>query len=105
MKLLISKRMRAVALCSALSVLAAVFAASPAYAQDHAKIDMSHLDKFAERADKVINVTVDEQLLRLAASFLSDKKPDEAKIKEMILGLKGVFVKRFNPSIISLIFA
>jgi hypothetical protein len=88
--------MRAVALCSALSVFAAVFAASPAYAQDHAKIDMSHLDKFAERADKVINVTVDEQLLRLAASFLSDKKPDEAKIKEMILGLKGVFVKRFE---------
>jgi len=84
--------MRGVALCSALSF----FAAAPAYAQDHAKIDMSHLDKFAERADKVINVTVDEQLLRLAASFLSDKKPDEAKIKEMILGLKGVFVKRFE---------
>jgi hypothetical protein len=92
MKLFITRSMRGVALCSALSF----FAAAPAYAQDHAKIDMSHLDKFAERADKVINVTVDEQLLRLAASFLSDKKPDEAKIKEMILGLKGVFVKRFE---------
>lgn len=92
MRLLITKSMRAVALCSALSV----FAAAPAYAQDHAKIDMSHLDKFAERADKVINITVDEQLLRLAASFLSDKKPDEAKIKELILGIKGVFVKRFE---------
>lgn len=92
MKLLFIKSMRVVALCSALSL----FAAAPAYAQDHAKIDMSHLDKFAERADKVINVTVDEQLLRLAASFLSDKKPDEAKIKELILGLKGVFVKRFE---------
>jgi hypothetical protein len=84
--------MRVLALGSALSV----FAAAPAFAQGQAKIDMSHLDKFAERADKVINVTVDEQLLRLAASFLSDKKPDEAKIKEMILGLKGVFVKRFE---------
>ena len=42
-----------------------MIAAAPAYAQDPAKIDMSHLDKFAERADKVINVTVDEQLLRL----------------------------------------
>lgn len=92
MKLLITKSVRAIALCSALSVFAAV----PAYAQDNAKIDMSHLDKFSERADKVINVTVNEQLLRLAASFLSDKKPDEAKIKEMILGLKGVFVKRFE---------
>jgi hypothetical protein len=92
MKLLITKSMRTIALCSVLSG----FAAAPAYAQDHAKIDMSHLDKFAERADKTINVTVDEQLLRLAASFLSDKKPDEAKIKELILGLKGVFVKRFE---------
>jgi len=92
MKLLITKSMRTIALCSVVSVCAA----APAYAQDHAKIDMSHLDKFAERADKTINVTVDEQLLRLAASFLSDKKPDEAKIKELILGLKGVFVKRFE---------
>jgi hypothetical protein len=54
------------------------------------------LERFADRADKVISVTVDEQILRLAASFLSEKKPDEAKIKELILGLKGVFVKRFE---------
>jgi len=92
MKLIIPRLMRAAALFSALSVFAAV----PAYAQDPARIDMSHLDKFAERADKVINVTVDEQLLRLAASFLSPTKPDEAKIKELILGLKGVFVKRLE---------
>lgn len=92
MKLLITRPVKTVALCLGLSV----FAAAPAYAQNYAKIDMSHLDKFADRADKVINVTVDEQLLRLAASFLSEKKPDEAKIKELILGLKGVFVKRFE---------
>lgn len=92
MKLLITKSFRVAALCAMLSV----FAAAPAYAQDHARIDMSHLDKFADRADKVINVTVDEALLKLAAAFLSDKKPDEAKIKELILGLKGVFVKRFE---------
>jgi Domain of unknown function (DUF4252) len=92
MKLLITKSVRALAVCSALSVFAAV----PAYAQDPAKVDMSHLDKFADKADKVIDVTVGEPLLRLAASFLSEKKPDEAKIKEMILGLKGVFVKRYE---------
>lgn len=93
MKLLITKSVRAIAFYSALAVLGS----APAYAQDPAKVDMSHLDKFAERADKVINVTVDEQLLRLAASFLNEKRsPDEAKIKELILGLKGVFVKRFE---------
>ncbi len=93
MKLLITKSMRAIALCSLLSVLAA----PPAYAQDPAKIEMNHLDRFADRADKVINVTVGEQLLQLAASFLNPKRsPDEAKIKELILGLKGIYVKRFE---------
>src|SRR6185295_2192870 len=92
MKFLITKTMRAVALGVVLSIVAA----TPALAQDHAKIDMSNLDKFADRADKVINITVDEKLLVLAASFLNDKKPDEAKIKQLILGLKGVFVRRFE---------
>ena len=93
MKLLITKTARALMIWSLLSVITA----ATAYAQDPAKIDMSHLDKFAERADKVIDVTVSEQLLQLAASFLNEKRsPDEGKIKEMILGLKGVFVKRFE---------
>src|SRR5262245_40436842 len=92
MELLITRSMRALLVSSMLSLVAA----APAFAQDRAKIDMSSLDKFADRADKVITVTVDEQTLRLAAAFLNDKKPDEARIKELILGIKGVFVKRFE---------
>ena len=93
MKTVISKLVRAVAFFSALSV----FATASAFAQDPAKIDISHLDRFADRADKVIDVTVDGQLLRLAASILNEKRsPDEGKIKELILGLKGIFVKRFE---------
>ena len=93
MKSLITKTSRALAVWGLLSLLAG----ATAYAQDPAKINMSHLDKFADRADKVIDVTVEEPLLRLAASFLNEKRsPDEGKIKELILGLKGVFVKRFE---------
>jgi Domain of unknown function (DUF4252) len=92
MKLLITRSMRALAVGSMLSIVAA----APALAQDRAKIDMSSLEKFTDRADKVITVTVDEQTLRLAAAFLNDKKPDEARIKELILGIKGIFVKRFE---------
>lgn len=92
MKLIITRLMRALATGSMLSLLAA----APALAQDRAKIDMSSLDKFADRADKVITVTVEESTLKLAAAFLNDKKPDEARIKELILGLKGVFVKRYE---------
>lgn len=92
MKLLITRSMRALLMGSMLSLVAT----APVFAQDRAKIDMSSLDKFADRADKVITVTVPEETIRLAAAFLSDKKPDEARIKELILGIKGVFVKRFE---------
>ena len=93
MKLFLTKSTGAITLWAMLSA----FAVAPAYAQDPARVDMSHLDKFADRADKVIDVTVNQQLLLLAASFLNPKRsPDEAKIKELILGLKGIFVKRFE---------
>ena len=93
MKLFITRTAKAFAVLAVLSLIAG----GTAYGQDAARINMSHLDKFAERADKVIDVTVDEALLHLAASFLNEKRsPDEGKIKELILGLKGVFVKRFE---------
>jgi hypothetical protein len=78
-----------------LGLLVAAFAVT-ASAQDN-RIQMSQLDRFADLADKVIDVTVDEGLIKLAMSALSDKRsPDEAKIKEILTGLKGVYVKRFE---------
>lgn len=78
-----------------LGLLVAAFAVT-AHAQDN-RIQMSQLDRFADLADKVIDVTVDEGLIKLAMSALSDKRsPDEAKIKEILTGLKGVYVKRFE---------
>jgi hypothetical protein len=59
-------------------------------------LQISSLDKLGEKAVESIDVTIDERLLRLAATFLSSKRsPDEAKIKELVAGLKGVYVKRF----------
>jgi hypothetical protein len=70
--------------------------AATASAQD-ARIQMSQLDRFSDMADKVISVDVSESLIKLAMSALSDKRsPDEAKIKDIISGLKGVYVKRFE---------
>lgn len=70
--------------------------ASAAYGQN-AKLQIDNLDKFNSTATEMVDVTVDERLLQLAAKFLNPKRsPDEAKIKELIEGLKGVFVKRFG---------
>jgi len=71
-------------------------AATSARAQDP-KIQMGQIDRFAEKADKVIDVTVDESLIKLAMSFLNPKRsPDEAKLKDILSGLKGVYVKRLE---------
>jgi hypothetical protein len=66
-----------------------------ALAQD-AKINISQLDHLEPRAANVINVNVDEKLLQIAAKFLSSNKPDEAAVKALVMGLKGVYVKSFE---------
>ncbi len=54
------------------------------------------LEKLAERATEVVDVTLDAPLLQLASRFLSDKDPDEARVKKLVSGLKGVYVKSFE---------
>ena len=64
-------------------------------AQD-AKLQIDHLNKLADKADQVVEVTLDERLLQLAAKFLSKQNPTEAKVKEIVSGLKGVYVRVFE---------
>ena len=54
------------------------------------------LDKLADKASQVVDVTLDGQLLQLASRFLSDKNSDEAKVKRLVGGLKGVYVRSFE---------
>jgi Domain of unknown function (DUF4252) len=92
MKLIITKSIRLTGLC----LLVSVFGALTAYAQE-ARVDISYLEKFSEKADKVIEVNVDQALIKLALSAMSDRRtPDEAKLKELLEGLKGVYVKRYQ---------
>jgi hypothetical protein len=88
-------RYRGILIKTFLIAAAGIFAA-PAYGQD-AKLDLGHLDGLAAKASQVIDVTVDQKVINLALKFLSEKRsPDEAKIKEIISGLKGVYVKSFE---------
>lgn len=54
------------------------------------------LDKLADKASDVVDVTLDGALLQLASRFLSEKDPDEAHVKRIVSGLKGVYVKSFE---------
>jgi hypothetical protein len=54
------------------------------------------LDRLAAKATEVVDVTMDANLLQLASRFLSDKDPDEAHVKKIIGGLKGIYVRSFE---------
>lgn len=68
---------------------------SPAQAQD-AKIPLEKFDYLAGKAEETVEVTLDERLLRLASKFFNPNDPAQAQIKELIVNLKGVYVRVFS---------
>lgn len=66
-----------------------------AQAQDP-RIQMSGLDHLAARASQTVDVNVDERLMRLASKLFSDKDAEEKEVKELVAGIKGIYVKRFE---------
>lgn len=66
-------------------------------AQLSAKISIDSLDKLSSKASETVDVTLNDRLLQLASKFLSsDKSSDEARIKDIVSKLKGVYVKSFE---------
>jgi hypothetical protein len=72
-----------------------VFGAVTAMAQDP-KIQTSQLDSLTARASQTVDVNLDERVMRMTVGFLSDKDEDERKVKELINGLKGIYVRTFE---------
>ena len=70
-------------------------AATPALAWEQG-FDLKFLNKFAAKASDSVDVSLDGSLLQLAAKFLSGNSPDEAKIKRLVNGLRGIYVKSFE---------
>ena len=80
---------------SVMLILVGVFCAVYAEAQD-ARLEISRLDRLAAKAAQTVEVSLDERLLRIAAKFLKSDDPDEARVKELVSGLKGVYVRVFE---------
>ncbi len=76
---------------NAILILIAVW---PLAAQD-VKLPAS-LNKLADKAAEVVDVTLDGPLLKLAGKFLSKDDPEEAKVRALVGGLKGIYVKSFE---------
>jgi Domain of unknown function (DUF4252) len=50
----------------------------------------------AEKAVEVVDVTLDGDMLRLAAKFLSGRDADERAVRDMIVGLEGIYVRSYE---------
>jgi hypothetical protein len=66
-----------------------------ANAQD-SRIQTASLDHLAAKASQSVDVNVDERLMKMAAKVFSDQDPDERKIKKLVEGLKGIYVRSFE---------
>ena len=66
-----------------------------AKAQD-TRIQTASLDHLAAKASQSVDVHVDERLMRMAAKVFSDQDADERKIKKLVEGLKGIYVRSFE---------
>jgi len=78
-----------------LAVLLMLGATATATAQSP-RIQTSQLDGLAAKASETVDVNIDESLMALTAKFLSSKDDDERKVKEIVSGLKGIYVKSFE---------
>ncbi len=58
-----------------------------------ARLVLPDMRSLEAKATEVVSVTLDAPLLGLAARFLDDSKPEDAAAKELVAGLKGVYVR------------
>jgi hypothetical protein len=80
---------------ASVAILVVLGAAATVMAQNP-RIQTSQLDALAAKASQTVDVNIDEHLMQLTARFLSSKDPDEAKVKDLVNGLKGIYVKSFE---------
>ena len=60
------------------------------------RIELSHLNHLAAKAAEVVDVSVDQSMLKQTAGFLSGKGGDDEKLRELISGITGIYVKGFE---------
>lgn len=61
-----------------------------------ARLQLSQLDRLAAKASETVDVNLDEHLMQSTAKFFSGNDPDDKAVKEVLSGIKGIYVKSFE---------
>jgi hypothetical protein len=80
---------------SLIGLLLVMFPVVAVRAQDP-RIQMGTLDHLATKASQTVDVNIDQRLIQLAAKLLSSEDREEAEVKKLVNGLKGIYVKSFE---------
>ena len=59
------------------------------------RLQLGHLDRLASQAAESVNVAIDPAMLKLASAFLK-ADGEQAALKEMLAGVKGIYVRSFE---------
>jgi|KBSMisStaDraftv2_1062788.scaffolds.fasta_scaffold229544_2 hypothetical protein len=59
-------------------------------------LQLPSFDGIAGKAVQTVDISLDTALLGMAAGFMDASKPDDAAVKEIIAGLKGVYVRSYT---------
>lgn len=77
-----------------IAVLVALLAAPAAARAQGPRLQLDHLDRLAAVAEEQVNVSIDPEMLKLASGFV--KNDGDAAVREMVSGLRGIYVRSFK---------
>jgi hypothetical protein len=55
-----------------------------------------NLDHLASKASDSVDLSLNSSMLQFAGKFFDGKDPDEAKVKKLIGGIEGIYIKSFE---------
>jgi len=71
--------------------------AQTAVAQYDSKLRVESIELLAAKANEVVDVSVDESLIKIVGkTLINSRDPEAVKIREIVNGLKGVYVRSYG---------
>ena len=78
------------------SLLLILMLPSLAAAAPNARLTLPDFSALSKKASESVTITLDPNLLGMAARFLDSKDPDEAQTIDVIKGLTGIYIRSFT---------
>jgi hypothetical protein len=101
MKTVITHTLKLVCVAALCACAQGAASAQQTLVQPASRLQIENLDALASKANKVVEVTLDENLLKLIPGLIlkadkSDNHPDTKNIARIAAGFKGVYVRSFE---------